>query len=323
MAENQAPNIPILKSMTLDMYGKALITMSHAFVENTKKITELEQITFGKKKFAKELLKQSSILYNKIFSAYKSFEKDKELLQGEEEFANVMHALYGDIGVMMLRNIHIIKMQIGEKVEETEEFIQATQEAFLEFEGLYRKFEKMSKEFICTDATKSEKVNKQEQKEDKKQDSRQLEPTEFADFAKYFNDELFYCYIMLGKKQEELEHKVLGKKKLAKNLIDEYDKINKLSQKALQEFGVKIKSVEGAEYSLDATLYSGYIILLLSELSTMSTLEIDRLKLLYFNERLNRSEEFIQHAAKAYSNFKETYPQFLELSKKHYILLIR
>ena len=316
MAENQAPNIPILKSMILDMYGKALATMSHEFVENTKKITELEQKTFGKKKFAKELLKQSSILYNKIFSAYKSFKKDKELLQGEEEFANVMHALYGDIGVMMLRNIHIIKMQIGEKVEETEEFIQATQEAFLEFEGLYRKFEKMSKEFVHVDTLKSEKkIKPQQQKEDEIPKSTILGPKDFEAFAKCVNDELLCRYLAASEQEKKLKSMWFGREKLANSILKEYAAVGADAAAVYAKLTRYIEFAQG-----DGKTYSQYIATLLLDFAAVAIKDVHRMQI-YMGKQVNETEEFAQQAVKAAYEFARVYEDFLKLSKKYNIIL--
>lgn len=320
MPESQVSDID-LKCMILSMFGKALAELIHEFLETTGQITELEHKTFGKKKFANELIKRFLSIYDRLLVTHKRFEHNKEILHMEEEHANLISRLYADAEILALKNVNIIKSQIGEQVEETDEFAQSALNAYLEFEDLYRKFEKMHKELIHPDATKSEKMNKAEPKEDKKQDLVQLEPMDFADFAKYFNDKLFYCYIALGKRQEEFKQKILGKKKLAKELIDEYVQIGNLSEKTIPKVSAKITSVQNAKDFTDALVYAGYIVSLLSMVRTMSIVDADRLRMLYLNERPNQTKEFIQQAAKTYSDFKEMYPRFLELSKKYHIVL--
>lgn len=316
MAENQAPNIPVLKPMVLDMYGKALVAMSQEFVENTRKLTELEHKAFGKKKFANELLKQSSALYNKIFSVYKSFEKDKELLQGEEECASIMFALYGDIGIMMLRNINIIKMQLGEKVEETEEFAQATQNAFLEFEGLYRKFEKMRKAFIRVDTIKSEETAKpSQQKEDEIPKSTILGPKDFETFAKRVNDELLYRYIIASEQEKKLKSKWLGRKKLANSILKEYAAVGADAAAVYAKLTRYIEFAQG-----DGKTYSQYIATLLLDFAAVAIKDVHRMQI-YMGKQVNETEEFAQQAVKAAYEFARVYEDFLKLSKKYNIIL--
>lgn len=315
MEENRAPNIPMLKSMILDMYGKSLAGLSHEFIESTRKMTELVHKKFGKKKFADELLKQCESLYDKNLAIFKSFEKDKELLQGEEECANVMSSLYFDIGILTAKNINIIKQQIGEKVEETEELTRMAQDAFLEFEGMYRKFEKMCKEFIPADAIKSGEMTKP------KQDDRTQEPTalgvkDFADFAKRFNDELLYFYLVIGREEKRLKSKHFGKKRLAKTLVQDYNNLSNLAQETFKELAEKTKYAQG-----DGAIYSTHIAFMLLDLAVMTNASAVNLQSLYFNENTNIVDELAQQAEKAYHGFEETYPKFTELSKQYNIIL--
>lgn len=315
MSENQAPKIPMLNRMILEMYGMPIIVYGRELVETTVKISELEHKKFGKKKFADEVMKQCSALYDKNHAMYMGFYKDKELLQGEEECTNIMSALYFDIGMLALKNINIVKQIIGEPVEETEEFAQRALNAFLEFEDLYRKFEKMSKAFVPVDTMKNEKVTKLQQKVDKPQEPRALGVKDFADFAKRFNDELLSYYVFMGQEVEKLKNKHFRKQKRAKELMQDFAHIGDLSLKAFNELDAKTKYAQG-----DGVVYSTSIALLLFDLSVMANANAANLQATYFDENIELPKEFMEQLAKAYYEFKETYSQFIAMSQKYNII---
>lgn len=217
--------------------------------------------------------------------------------------------------MLALKNINIVKRIIGEPVEETDEFAQSAFKAFLEFEDLYRKFEKMSQAFIPVNTKKREKVIKPKQKDDPPQAPVALGVKDFADFAKRFNDELLGYYVFMGEEVEKLKNKHFGKQKRAKELMRDFIHIGDLSLQAFNELDAKTKYAQG-----DGVIYSTSIALLLFDLSVMANANAANLQATYFDEKVELPKEFMEQLAKAYYEFKETYSQFIAISQKYNII---
>ena len=141
-----------------------------------------------------------------------------------------------------------------------------------------------------------------------------IDPTDFVDIARKFNDELLPRYLAAEKKAELLKSKGFGKGKLAKELTSEYNEIDKLSLDACEAVAHR-----GSEARGDGMLYAGVLGKLLGDMALITLANSQKIQGPHLDPIFAMPELFVQQAVKAKSTFKATYLEFLNLSKKYHI----
>lgn len=135
-----------------------------------------------------------------------------------------------------------------------------------------------------------------------------IDPTDFVDIARKFNDELLPRYLAAEKKAELLKSKGFGKGKLAKELTSEYNEIDKLSLDACEAVAHR-----GSEARGDGMLYAGVLGKLLGDMALITLANSQKIQGPHLDPIFAMPELFVQQAVKAKSTFKATYLEFLNL----------